>query len=298
VADGIGSERLDAETQDVGRALRWAGGLLREAGCDSPSLDAQVLLGHLLGWARARVLAHPEVDLSPSQQEGYRRLVGRRAAREPLAYLIERRGFWGMDLWVRPGVLVPRPETELLVERTLAWALERGGPDWAGTVVDVGTGSGAVVVALARELPGACFWATEASGEALAVARENLRRHGVADRVTLAQGDLLEPVAGPVDCIVSNPPYIPSEELDRLAPEISRYEPRAALDGGPDGLAVYRRLVPQAVRTLDDGGALLLEIGYDQAEAVTEILKGQFPGGRVERFRDLGGHWRVLAVQT
>jgi len=225
----MGAERLAAEIQEVGRALQWATELLREAGCDSPSLDAQVLLGHLLGWARARVLAHPEVGLSPSQQEAYRRLVGRRAAREPLAYLVERRGFWGMDLWVRPGVLVPRPETELLVERALAWALEQGGRDWAGTVVDMGTGSGALVVALARELPGARFWGTEASGEALAVARENFRRYGVADRVTLAQGDLLEPVPGPVDCIVSNPPYIPSGELDRL---VSAAGPSGGADPG------------------------------------------------------------------
>lgn len=281
----------------VGEALRWGRDVLRGAGCDSPALDAELLLGEVLGWTRARILAHPEAALHPQQGAEYRRLVERRARREPVAYILGRRAFWGMDLEVRPGVLIPRPETELLVERALAWALERGGRAFGGTVVDVGTGSGAVAVALARELPQARLWATDASPEALWVAQENARRHGVAHRIRFVQGDWLASVEGPVECIVSNPPYVPSGELDRLAPEIARYEPRAALDGGPDGLAAYRRLLPQAARALSPSGALFLEVGHDQAEAVSDLLRGHFPGWKVERFQDLGGHWRVLAAQ-
>ncbi len=280
----------------VGEALRWGREVLREAGCESPALDVELLLGEVLGWTRPKVLAHPEADLRPEQEAAYRRLVARRARREPLAYILGRRAFWGMDLQVRPGVLIPRPETELLVERAVAWALEQGGRTWSGTVVDVGTGSGAVAVALARELPQARLWATDASPEALWVAQENARQQGVAHRIRFAQGNWLAPVEGPVDCIVSNPPYIPSGELDRLAPEIARYEPRAALDGGPDGLAAYREILPQAARALSPTGALFLEIGYDQADAVSDLLREHFPGWKVERFRDLGGHWRVVAA--
>lgn len=292
--ESAGSERPG---RTVAEALRWGWEALRGAGCDSPALDAELLLGEVLGWTRARVLAHPEASLPLGQEAAFRRLVARRVRREPLAYMLGQRAFWGMDLKVRPGVLIPRPETELLVERALVWALERGGRAWSGTVVDVGTGSGAVAVALARELPWARIWATDASPEALWVAQENARQQGVAHRIRFAQGDWLTPVGGPVDCIVSNPPYVPSGELDRLAPEIARYEPRAALDGGPDGLAAYRRLLPQAARALSPGGALFLEVGHDQADAVSDLLCGYFPGWRVERFRDLGGHWRVVAAR-
>jgi len=297
VAEPVGRSAPEGPGRTVGEALRWGREVLRGAGCESPALDAELLLSEVLGWTRARVLAHPEAALNPAQGAAYRRLVGRRARREPLAYILGRRAFWGMDLKVRPGVLIPRPETELLVERALAWVLERGGRAWSGTVADVGTGSGAVVVALARELPWARFWATDASPEALWVAQENACRQGVVHRIRFARGDWLAPVEGPVDCIVSNPPYVPSGELDRLAPEIARYEPRPALDGGPDGLAAYRRLVPQAARALSPGGALFLEVGYDQADAVSDLLRGHFPGWKVERVRDLGGHWRVVAVQ-
>lgn len=297
MADPVKKVNSGPPGRTVGEALRWGREVLRKAGCESPALDAELLLSEGLGWTRARVLAHPEAALDPAREAAYRRLVARRARREPLAYILGRRAFWGMDLKVQPGVLIPRPETELLVERAVAWALERGGRTWSGTVVDVGTGSGAVAVALARELPWARLWATDASPEALWVAQENARQQGVAHRIRFVQGDWLAPVEGPVDCIVSNPPYIPSGELDRLAPEIARYEPRAALDGGPDGLAAYRGLLPQAARALSPTGALFLEVGYHQADAVSDLLHGHFPGWRVERFRDLGGHWRVVAVR-
>ncbi|MBC7224049.1 MAG: peptide chain release factor N(5)-glutamine methyltransferase [Anaerolineae bacterium] len=276
--------------------MRWARGVLQAAGCDSPSLDAQLLLAHVLVWERSGVLAHPEAPLGDAAAERYRRLVARRARREPLAYIVARRAFWGMDLEVRPGVLVPRPETETLVEQALAWALRRGGRTWGGVLADVGTGSGAVAVALARELPYARVWATDTSPEALWVAQANARRYGVAHRIRVVQGEWLAPVQGPVDAIVSNPPYVPSGVLDRLAPEIARYEPRRALDGGPDGLAAYRQLLPQAARALSPGGAIFLEVGHDQADAVSDLLRGHFPGWRVVRFRDLGGHWRVVAA--
>ncbi|NLE77966.1 MAG: peptide chain release factor N(5)-glutamine methyltransferase [Chloroflexi bacterium] len=282
---------------DLRAASAWGMACLQDAGCDSPSLDAQLLLGHVLGWSRARVLAHPEGPLAPAQRSAFCRLVERRAAREPLAYLTGQRAFWGLELRVRPGVLIPRPETELLVERALAWALGRGGRKWSGTLVDVGTGSGAVAVALAKELPACRVVATDLSPEALRVARGNTAAHGVAERVECRQGDLLSFVQGPVDAIVSNPPYIAAPVLEALPPEISRYEPRVALDGGPDGLTVYRRLIPQAAILLRPGGALFLEIGHDQAGPMIALLGESFSGRPVHGYRDLGGHLRVLAVE-
>ncbi|MGC8873359.1 MAG: peptide chain release factor N(5)-glutamine methyltransferase, partial [Chloroflexia bacterium] len=221
----------------VAEALRHGTRLLEEAGSPTARLDAEVLLAHLLGIRRVDLYLAPERPLVPEAETAYRTLLERRARGEPVSYLVGRKEFYGLTFAVDRRVLVPRPETELLVERALACAQEIGRPDLL--VADIGTGSGCIAVALAIHLPRALLFATEISPDALAVARENIRKHGVEERVSLLLGDLCEPLPEPVDLLVSNPPYTIWESLPA---GITAYEPRVALDGGKDGLEVVRRL--------------------------------------------------------
>ncbi|GAB4204166.1 MAG: peptide chain release factor N(5)-glutamine methyltransferase [Roseiflexaceae bacterium] len=275
----------------VARALAWAGSTLAGS---SPSarLDAELLLAHTLGWSRARVLAEGRIELDPAQQARFAALVDRRAALEPVAYLVGQREFYGLDFEVTPAVLVPRPETELLVERALEFA--RNLPAGA-QIADIGAGSGAIAVALAVHLPQARISAVDLSAEALAVAGRNAARHGVAGRVRLLQGDLLAPLDSPVDLLVSNPPYTVLAEIDE---GVRRHEPHLALDGGPDGLELYRRLLAAAPPLLRPGGAVLLEIGATQAETVSALARQHFPDARVTVEQDLAGHDRVVIIAT
>ena len=243
---------------------------LTAVGCETPRLDAEVLLAAAMGVDRAALIADPERGV---EVEPFREFVRRRTRREPVAYILGRKGFRRLELAVDPRVLIPRPETEHVVEAALE--LPHG-----ARVVDVGTGSGAIALALADERPDLRVVATESSPEALAVARANGARLGLA--VEWLEGDLLEPVSGPVDAVVSNPPYVAAGE--RLAPELG-YEPRAALYGGPDGLDVYRRLAPQL-----DVPFVALEVGAAQAAAVAALLDGF----ETELVRDLAGIERVV----
>lgn len=283
---------------NVAQALAWGAILLAEHGCEEAWLDAELLLGHVLGWERSRLLAHGERILSGEEEETFRRLLLRRAAHEPLAYILGRWEFFGLDLCVDRRVLIPRPETELLVELALRYARERmAAPASPFVFADVGTGSGAIAIALARSLPGAIVYALDRSGEALQVAAGNCARHQVADRVMLRQGDLLAPLGRPVDCIVANLPYVRSDERGQLPPEIACYEPWAALDGGPDGLVYIRRLLAQAGRYLATEGAIFLEIGAAQGSEAMAAAQCAFPKANVHLYRDYGGHDRVVAVQ-
>jgi release factor glutamine methyltransferase len=221
--------------------------------------------------------------------------VARRQDREPLAYILGRREFYGLDFIVDRRVLVPRPETELLVERTLEWAGSRLCPL---SLADVGTGSGCVAVVLATHQPQATIHALDASADALEVARANVTRHALACRVHLLQSDLLEQLPQQVDAIVANLPYVRSGELETLQPEVRDYEPQAALDGGPDGLAPMRRLLSQAAHHLQPGGAIFLEIGAGQGKATTELARHHFPRSSVGVLPDYAGHDRVLSLQT
>ncbi|HEU4327586.1 MAG TPA: peptide chain release factor N(5)-glutamine methyltransferase [Roseiflexaceae bacterium] len=275
----------------VARALVWASSTLAGS---SPSarLDAELLLAHTLGWSRARVLAEGRIALDAAQQARFAALVERRAALEPVAYLIGQREFYGLVFEVTPAVLVPRPETELLVERALELARTLP-PD--ALIADIGAGSGAIAVALAVHLPQARISAVDLSPEALAVAGRNAARHGVAGRVRLLQGDLLGPLDAPVDLLVSNPPYTVLAEIDE---GVRRHEPHLALDGGPDGLDLYRRLLAAAPPLLRPGGAALLEIGATQAEAVSALARLHFPHARVTVEQDLAGRDRVITIAT
>lgn len=275
-------------------ALAQAVRALDSAGVDSPRLDAELLLADTLGINRAAVLARPDRCLTPKQLTRYRYLVDRRATREPLAYILGHREFFGLDLIVDPRVLVPRPETELLVEEALRLAAEKHAP----LLADVGAGSGAIAVSLAVHLPGATVYALDDSAEALAVTAENARRHGVAERIHCLQGNLLAPLPGPVDIVTANLPYVTTDEWQELAPEIRQYEPRAALDGGPDGLALIHGLLTTAVPYLRPDAAVLLEIGAGQGRSVVELAREHFASAEIELHQDYAGLDRLVIVQT
>jgi len=279
---------MDAEIRTIAQALGWAA---RALAASSPTarLDAEVLLAHTQGWSRARLLAEGAAPLEPELGRAFAALVARRAELEPVAYLVGAREFYGLALEVTPDVLVPRPETELLVEAALERARGRG----ALRIADIGTGSGAIAVALAHCLPQALVDAVDLSPAALAVAGRNAARHGLAARVRLLQGDLLAPLGQPVDLLVSNPPYTVLAEIDE---GVRRHEPRLALDGGPDGLAIYRRLLAAAPPLVYPGGAVLLEIGATQGPAVAALARRLFPAAQIRVEQDLAGLDRVVTI--
>ncbi len=259
-------------------------------------LDAELMLAHLLGWPRARLLAERDHPVPDAVSATFAGLVVRRINGEPVAYLVGHKEFYGLDFGVDRRVLVPRPETERLVELALAAArriaARRGGPLH---IADIGTGSGAIAVALAIHLPNALVDAVDISPEALEVARANLARHGLAGRVRLLLGDLLGPLDAPVDMIVSNPPYTILAEVE---PNVYAHEPHLALEGGPDGADLYRRLCAEAPAKLQPGGTLLCEIGAWQGELVAALARAAFPAAEVQLFQDIAGRDRVLRVIT
>jgi release factor glutamine methyltransferase len=291
------ASRVRAPVSAIGGALRQAAIELASV-TDAPRLEAEVLLAHVLGTARTVLIAHPERPLTSGQLGRYRTLVRRRASNYPLPYLTGRVEFYGLEFEVTPEVMIPRPETETLVDLALARR--------PASIVDVGTGSGCVAVSLAVQLPEAIIYAIDISPAALAVARRNAERHGVAGRVRMMVGDVLSPRPGPVDLVVSNPPYIPTGEYASLPVSVRDHEPWLALDGGPDGLAVIRRLLAQAPAVLRGpepaegrpGGGLLVEIGADQGKAASYLARTFFPQAGVRVHPDLAGRDRVLEVQT
>lgn len=277
-------------------ALRWAEAQLRQAGVDDAALEAEVLLRYALGVDRARLFASLRQDLPSEQPAALRALVARRLSREPAAYILGRREFYDLDLEVTPAALIPRPETELLVEEALRLAPSL--PPRPLRIIDVGTGCGAVALALAKHLPEALVVGSDVSLEAIGLARRNAQRLGLTQRVQWVLADLLAGLSGPFDLIVANLPYVKDSQWETLAPEIRLYEPRLALDGGADGLRHIRRLLAQAAERLRPGGALLLEIGDDQAPAARRLAQGLLPGARVEIRRDLAGLERVVVIEA
>ncbi len=269
---------------------------LRDAGIDAADAgaDVDVLARHVLGWDRARLLAHRRDAIPPAFIEPFTALVDRRADRVPVAYLTGTREFYGLDFEVTPDVLIPRPETELAVEAALE-AL--AAPGSSGRAVDVGTGSGCIAVAIAATRPDAAVVAVDRSRAALAVARRNARRHGVDDRVALVAGDLLTALSPrrPVDVVVSNPPYVPDRSAD-VAPDVARHEPASALYAGADGLDVVRRLLAGTARLLRPGGRLVIEIGIGQAGAVAAAAARHREWGDVTFRPDLHGIARIAVL--
>ncbi len=251
-----------------------------------------MLLAHALGCSPTGLLAHPEQELNEPQWDEFKRLVARRAQHEPVAYLTGHRAFFDLDLAVDARVLIPRPETELLVERALDLARRWEQP----RIVDVGTGSGAIAVSLAAHLPRATLWAIDASAGALAVARANAHRCGVAERITFLHGDLLSPLPGPIDLIAANLPYVSAAEYAALPPDVRRYEPRAALLSGVDGLDAIRALLDQAPDRLSADGVVLLEIGAGQGMAAAALARSAFPGAAVEVVQDYARLDRIILI--
>jgi release factor glutamine methyltransferase len=282
----------------IRRILQWAEGYLKDRGIESPRSAAELLLAHALGTDRLHLYMHHDKPLEKTELAVFKEFIRRRIRREPVAYIVGRKGFWSLDLNVTPAVLIPRPETECLVEAALAFLAGRA-PVPAARILDLGTGSGAIVLALASDLPLPHFFASDVSSEAVAVARRNAAAAGLSDRVRYFVGDWLSAVRPDAvfDLIVSNPPYVPRKELWGLQPEIVGYEPRLALDGDEDGLRSYRAIIPAAHFHLKPGGALMLEIGSGQREAVRRLAgqAGAYDAYRCHR--DYGGHDRVVTMQ-
>jgi len=289
-------------SSDVGRALLAASRRLREAGSDVPQLDSVVLMAHVLGVSKTWLYAHPSRQLTEGEIEHYEGLVRRRMCHEPVAYLVGYKSFFGLDITVDNQVLITRPETELLVERVLACARELVHEDRPPRIVDVGTGSGAIAVALAVSLPQAIVYATDVSDSALAVAAQNVWRYGVGEQVQLLPGNLLDPVPGPVDIVVANLPYVASEDLPHLPEQVRDYEPVIALDGGPGGLSVIGGALrsvaeqPCVREKLPPGSRIYLEIGAGQGLALRGLVEQFLPEAQFSLLLDYADLDRVAVI--
>jgi release factor glutamine methyltransferase len=279
-------------------ALRQAEAQIASRNIPDARIEAELLLMHALGIQRAELYARMGDQLPSAVGDDFRVLVERRLRHEPAAYILGRHEFYGIELYVDPRVLIPRPETELLVETALAFVERRSGKEQPCSVVDVGTGSGAIAVALALHLPQATIHATDVSSGAIDVARINCGRHGVEGRVELLLGDLLEPLSRSVDLIVANLPYVKDADIPQLMPEIRDFEPVGALSGGADGLDKVRLLLAQAKGHLLPQGSVMLEIGLGQADEAVSLAKRHFPESKVDLLKDFAGIERVLRVLT
>lgn len=288
-------ERHAAQMATGADALRRGTIVLRSAGIDDAALEAELLLRHVLGLDKTYFYLRLPESLTAEQQRAYEQLLARRLAHEPTAYLTGHREFYGLDFHVGPGVLIPRPETEMVVEESLRQARARAATQRAVVFVDVGTGSGAIAIAVAKHAPEIDVYAIDQAPEALAIAQYNARRLRVAGRVRFLQGDLLAPMRRPADVVAANLPYIPSTVVETLAPEVQANEPRIALDGGDGGLTVIRRLLAMLRARTNPGGVAILETAYDQGEAVRALAEG-VACGPVSIQRDLAGHERVVVV--
>jgi release factor glutamine methyltransferase len=297
--ENFASERPSCvRSQRLSEALAFGVRHLNGAGIATARLDAEVLLAHVLSLSREQIMVLGDRGLVPVQLERYGELLQRRFARVPLAYITGRQEFWSMDFQVTPEVLVPRPETERLVEIALMLTSNASAVRPL-RILDIGIGSGAVAISLAKELPLATFWATDVSPAALAIARSNALRHGVAERISFICADLCKPFAAMHDrfeLIVSNPPYIRSADMAGLAPEVGQWEPRLALDGGTDGMDFYRRFATELSSCLNPDGAIAVEIAADAGVLVSELfVAAGFK--KVEIFQDYARRDRVVVAK-
>ena len=275
--------------------LLWTTDFLSKKGIDAPSLEARLLLAHVLDCKPIDVLVRSFDETTDGERTRFRELIQRRVQGWPVAYLVGSKDFFLLRFEVTPAVLIPRPDTETLVQT----ALEVLKPQPAARVLDIGTGSGCIAISLAHRCPGIAVQAVDISPDALDVARRNARLHGVESRVQFRLGDLFAPVPTEerFDLIASNPPYISPSEIATLAPDVRDHEPRLALDGGPDGLAFYRRIAADSGNFLKPGGTLLLEIGYTQNTGVRALFTGRPEWNLGETVKDLDGRPRVVVAQ-
>ena len=259
------------------KLIRWTDERLRREGLSTPRLDAEVLLAETMGVDRVALYTHFDQPLHPEELVRFKKLLQRRLQREPVAYIIGRREFWSLTFKVTPDVLIPRPETEILVAEALKVLSSPARTTRPFRILEMGTGSGAISVALAREFPSAWLVATDLSAKALAVAQENASRLGVGERIQFLRGDLFVPLEkeSTFELIITNPPYIAEEDFPSLPPEVRGFEPRLALDGGKDGLNFFRRVLPRVGEFLNPGGWFLAEIGAGQAGKIRQIAEGE-----------------------
>jgi release factor glutamine methyltransferase len=281
---------LLASPLTIAQARRTVADRLREHGFDTPDLDARLLVGHALGLDHGALMAAAARALTPTETEALEAAMARRLAHEPVARIRGSKEFWSLPLAVTADVLVPRPETETVVEAALAVAAR----DRALRIADLGTGSGAILLALLSELPAASGIGTDRSERALAIARRNADTLGLGRRAAFVACHFADAIAGGCDIVVANPPYIPSDDIATLAPDVRDFDPRLALDGGRDGLAAYRAIAADAARVLAPGGWLALEIGSDQAESVTALLTQHGLAVPYPPRPDLAGRPRVV----
>lgn len=280
-------------TQTIGSLLCAAGAILRASGIEEPRREARLLLGHVLGRAPGLLTTEAREEVGAAEAARFRDLVARRAAHVPVAHLTGRRGFWTLDLLVTPDVLVPRPDSETLIEAALAALPDRS---VVRRVLDLGTGSGALLLAALAEFPAAFGVGVDRSPAALAVARANAVRSGLARRALFVCGDWAAALRAGFDLVLANPPYVRTAEVAALAPEVREHEPRAALDGGPDGLAAYRAILAGLPRSLAPRGAAVLELGAGQAADVAALAAAS--GLAVAQLRqDLGGIPRAIVLR-
>ena len=285
----------------VNDALRWAGRHLSINNIPDPAMDAEYLLAHVIGCQRKDLLIHPEKIISESEMNRFREFVERRRKREPVQYITGEVEFRGLIFRVNKDVLIPRPETELLVEEVINSVKEKseskGGRDV--TILDLCTGSGCIAISIAKELPYCRVYAVDISEKALDKAIENAERFGVGDRVIFSQGDLYEAIEhmgldGEIDIIVSNPPYVSEKDMEQLQPEIKDYEPAQSLYGGENGLDYYRRIIEDAACYLSNNGLLIMELGFGQADNVKDLLEQAGVFSNIEIKKDLAGIDRVI----
>jgi release factor glutamine methyltransferase len=283
----------NSEPWSIKRVLAWATDDFKRRGNKSARLDAELLLSEALGFDRIKLIVEAERPLADDELGRYRDLIKRRRACEPIAYILGRREFFALPMIVDRRVLIPRPDTEILVETALHGSRER---HLYGRMLDLCTGSGCVAIAFAKERPTWRVTAVDLSPEAAAVARENVQRAGVVHNVAVLEGDLFAALAegAEFELITANPPYIPSAEIAGLDADVRDFEPRLALDGGADGLQITRRLVGAAMRYLSPGGLLALEGGFDQAPAVAALLEAS-GFSQIARSKDLAGVERVVS---
>jgi release factor glutamine methyltransferase len=295
----MAGEQPTTDAWTVGRLLTWTTDWLGARGSESPRLDAEVLLAFVRGCPRIALYTAFDVPVGEEERARFRGLVKRRGEGEPVAYLVGSREFFSLPFGVTPAVLVPRPETEQLVIRVLDLCQTAGPAGQRPRIIDVGTGSGAIVVTLAKRLPQAEFVATDISPAALAVARDNATRHGVADKVEFVECDLLgDPrAAGPWDVIVSNPPYVREDEFDTLPRDVRLHEPRTALVAGPTGVEVIGRLAAAAAEKLVPGGWLLVEVGPSTAAAAEEVVAAQSALSLEPTLKDIAALPRVVQAR-
>ena len=283
----------------AGEALRKYTSILKQAGIDEASDEAGLLLCHVLKLSKAEIFAQPERILTGSELTLVEGLTARRLRHEPSAYITGHREFYGLDLSVDSRALIPRPETEILVEAAIQfWRYWVARNYRRMLAADIGTGSGAIAIALAAHVPDLLVYAVDISPGALEVAASNVRRHGLEDRITLVEGNLLEQINQKMDLIVANLPYISAEGMLRLQPEIAGYEPDVALQGGVDGTEVIKRLLEQVPAKINRNGAVFIEIGEGQEDDITPIIGRCLPGCVITLIKDLAGINRVIKIEV